>query len=285
MALVVLGAVVLYALSKAKSMDSVGSLGSVSAVLDYGRMLTALTSTARFLFGGAWRRRAGQITRAEWAETIQPDLLAQMREVARQEALSAQVYEAHRERYAADKGLPPDYALASAGGKVLWTRPAQARKLAMYTYGILTALKNRYALPPAPRQPSVMLDPDVSPGMCWAFPANEKAEVVVRVARPVVINAVSVEHTPAMSAYYTNSAPKNLRISYVGNKDKSSDPDAFKHLAQIRFNPDDKHIQTFQLPQSDTVAKAVKFEITDNHGADVTCVYRLRVHGTAPQSE
>jgi len=233
-----------------------------------------------FLFGGAWKRRAGVITRSEWEDEIEPTILKEARRIAREEAVSMAAFRAHRERYAGDKGFPPDYALSSAGGKVLWTRPSTYRQYATYSRKLLTSLfvDQASSTPQTPTVASTVISPDVSPGSCWSF-SGQRASIVIRLARPVVPNAVTIEHTPESSAFYTSSAPRSIDIRILPREAKSTNESAYIDAGMVQYDAKGDHAQLFTIRNTNVVAKAVAFDITANHGAEFTCVYRLRVHG------
>lgn len=238
----------------------------------------------RFSFGGAWRRRAGAVTRDEYEEELEPRLLARMKEIAREEARSAATFVSHRERYAADKGLPPDYALSSTGASILWARPTFARQFLRYTLHYARALFSPGSTytPTPPQGPTIALTPDVTPGQCWSFPGSTGA-LSVRLARPVVPTSVTIEHTPHNSAFTTSSAPRRFRVSLVplfATAASVRDGRALVELGQFEFKPQDGHLASFDVV-TDVTARAIVLEILDNHGHSNTCLYRFRVHGNA----
>lgn len=256
---------------------------TVSSVIYYVRRAPGATFgfLRRFLFGGAWRSRMGSISRAEFADDVYPALLAEMRRVAQEEISSESAFSTFRERYSADKGLPADYALASAGALVISADPSPIRQYARFIYAYASALVRPSAFSPAlPRSPDTALHPNVSPGMCWAFPGS-KGSLDVRLARPVAPRAVTVEHTPADSAFGVHSAPARFRIHSVP-LDAPAAAGATEQvlLGEFQFARDGGHIQTFSVPDMGQ-ARAVRIEIVTNHGGAYTCLYRFRVHGEA----
>lgn len=229
-------------------------------------------------FGGAWRQRSRVLTQADWDDKLAPTLLEEVRKIAREESTSIDAFRAHRERYAADKGLPTDYALGSAGGTVLWTEPSTVAQYAQFAKQYLVSLvSSSRAHKPQPAE--TMLRTEVTPGECWWFTGNRGA-VVIRLARPVVPTHVTIEHTPSG----TQSAPKNVRVSVVPRTAKASNTTAWQHVGNVVYEVEREHMQTWKIDAKTVVARAVVFEIMDNHGDNFTCVYRLRVHGEAVPS-
>ncbi len=244
--------------------------------ISLGNVWPKLRSFVEFAFGGAWSRRSRVLTRAEFDDVLAPAILEQARKIAREESTSIDAFRSHRERYAADKGLPPDYALESAGGAVLWTVPSSVSQYAHYAKQYLVSLVSS-SLAHCPQPPSIMLRTDVTPGECWWF-TGERGTVVIRLARPLIPTHITIEHTPSRTSN-TSSAPKNVRISVVPRTAKASNTSAWMHAGDVVYEVEREHLQTWRIDAKAQVTRAVVFDILDNHGANFTCVYRLRVHG------
>lgn len=191
------------------------------------------------------------------------------------------------ETYAADKGAPPDFALASVGGKVLTSSPSAARLyirfLANYMLSLAPTTSVGYS-PSLPNLPAVALNPDVSPGNCWAFP-GDSGSITVRLARPIRADSVTIEHTPRTSVFSVSSAPRDVAVFVQPLAENGSAPAAeFVHVGKFVYDAStgSRHLQAFALDggASDIIARAVRFDILSNHGsATHTCLYRVRVHG------
>lgn len=184
------------------------------------------------------------------------------------------------ERYAADKDLPADFALASAGGSVIATEPSALTLWARFARAYATALvSSRHFTPTKPRSPSVVLSPDVLPGDCWAFDGSQ-GSLTIRLARPVLVSAVTIEHTPRRSVFSVSSALREFRI--VGLPVILDEPEVV--LGEFVFDMTDeatRHMQTFKIQSINTAnaMRGVRVEILSNHGSSYTTVYRIRVHG------
>lgn len=255
-------------------------------------------SVLAYLFRGAWpsaNRGSTAVTRAE-LDAIMPDIVEEARKAAMEEATKmantvggrgsdgsgAKDFVQFVERYAADKGLPADYALHSAGGSIVAASPSLLRMYAKYVREYAESiLSDSVFMPAIPRRPMAVLEANVLPGNCWAF-EGELGSVTIKLARPVVPGMVTVEHTPEFSVFSTLSALRRFRVwgvpvgatrATVGEADMAL-------LGEFVFEMGEgkRHLQSFVVERRGEM-RAVKFEFLSNHGGKYTSVYRLRVHG------
>ncbi|EPQ31801.1 uncharacterized protein PFL1_01133 [Pseudozyma flocculosa PF-1] len=135
------------------------------------------------------------------------------------------------EHYSADRIGLRDYALYSAGGRIVpeWTTETYAYDPSsswgarwMPSFGSRTKgsrpAASSSAKPGAPqrairgRPPLVALHPDTSPGMCWSF-AGPTGSLGVYLSKPTHVTAVSIEHTPrVLSLDEGSSAPREFAV-------------------------------------------------------------------------
>ncbi|KAK2500097.1 hypothetical protein MC885_015198, partial [Smutsia gigantea] len=150
-----------------------------------------------------------------------------------------------------------DYALKSAGASIIEAGTSESyknNKAKLYWHGI--GLFN-YEMPP-----DTILQPDVHPGKCWAFPGGQ-GHVLIKLARKITPNAVTMEH-----------------ISEKGILKQCEGEEMF--LGQFVYNKTGTTVQTFELQHevSETLL-CVKLKVLSNWGhPEYTCLYRFRVHGT-----
>jgi SUN domain-containing protein 1/2 len=105
----------------------------------------------------------------------------------------------------ADKIGKPDYALASAGATIVESRTSP-------TYSKPTGFIYSYFTGNPYNSPSTILDPDLSPGNCWAF-AGSTGYVSIRLVDAVFPTEFSLEHIPASISYNEiSSAPKEFQV-------------------------------------------------------------------------
>ncbi|XP_006929128.2 SUN domain-containing protein 3 isoform X1 [Felis catus] len=166
-----------------------------------------------------------------------------------------------------------DYALKSAGASVIEAGTSESyknNKAKLYWHGIgfLT-----YEMPP-----DVILQPDVHPGKCWAFPGSQ-GHALIQLARKITPIAVTMEHISQKVSPSGNisSAPKEFSVYGI-----------LKHcegeeilLGRFVYNKTGTTIQTFKLQHEvSEPLLCVKLKILSNWGhPKYTCLYRFRVHG------
>lgn len=235
------------------------------------------------------------VTRAQLETEIIPRILSEAKKTASLDAarLTSDLPQAVRqeaarmrdefagfaERYAADKDQPPDFALASAGGKISWTRPSMYRQYAHFAKLYAEAIFGHgRSTPLPPVRPSAILDPNILPGQCWSF-LGDKAEIMIQLSSLVKVTSVTLEHTPRGSVYTVQSAPRFLKV--YGIKMDKEVVDAGEFLFDMK---DEKkgHLQRFLVPGGN-IFRAIRLDILSNHGANYTSVYRFRVHGERVQ--
>lgn len=214
------------------------------------------------------------------------------------------------EVYSADRIARRDYALYSAGARVIPSLTSPTYKLQRPSFFSWT--RSSSGRQDTARPPVVALHHDSTPGMCWAF-KGEDGQLGIGLARKVIISDVTLEHVPAsISLESGTSAPRDvtvwgllerqsdrLRLAAYREKVARSDgsdmdqaspqqaPPSQNHLLLSSFTYDvhsTRAIQTFpvsleakslQIPIS-----VVQVHITSNHGnKDFTCLYRIRMHG------
>ncbi|XP_072454223.1 SUN domain-containing protein 3 isoform X2 [Notamacropus eugenii] len=167
-----------------------------------------------------------------------------------------------------------DYALKSAGASIVEAGTSESYrndKAKLYWHGIGFL---SYEMPP-----DIILQPDVHPGNCWAFPGSE-GHTVIKLARKIIPTAVTMEHiseriSPSGS---TASAPRDFSV--YGLKDDYNGEEIF--LGQFMYNNKKGiTVQTFKLQNEDVGSLSyVKLKILNNWGhSKYTCLYRFRVHG------
>ncbi|KAJ1655609.1 hypothetical protein IWQ61_004669 [Dispira simplex] len=200
----------------------------------------------------------------------------------------------------------PDYALYASGARVIplltsptfepSVDPAQGllRSWGAKLVGVL-GLGTQGINPP-----SVVLDPDITLGSCWPF-QGDHGRLGIRLARPIIPEAFSVEHVSPNVAIDISSAPKTVEVwAVLDHRDWRTDLDTsslplptYLWLASYNYTPSVEHpIQTFpvdvdvrdQLLSQVTQVRAVQFRVLSNHGnSQYTCLYRFRAHALSSE--
>uniref|UniRef100_A0A452RIM1 SUN domain-containing protein 3 n=1 Tax=Ursus americanus TaxID=9643 RepID=A0A452RIM1_URSAM len=171
-----------------------------------------------------------------------------------------------------------DYALKSAGASIIEAGTSESyknNKAKLYWHGIgfLT-----YEMPP-----DIILQPDVHPGKCWAFPGSQ-GHALIKLARKIKPTAITMEHISEKVSPSGNisSAPKEFSV-YVRDNQNPCHP-----LGSLEMNICIRHsfvsFLYFQHDVSESLL-CVKLKILSNWGhLKYTCLYRFRVHGTPGES-
>ncbi|XP_063235250.1 SUN domain-containing protein 1-like isoform X2 [Bacillus rossius redtenbacheri] len=181
--------------------------------------------------------------------------------------------------YDADKTGLADYALESAGGEIV-DSPIAVKRFVLECLAFLglPAHGHEHSACCGPR---CVLQPSVQPGHCWTFEgATDK--VTIRLARKIHVSAVTVEHTPATIAISgdVTCAPKHFVVyaMVLGKSPRLVE----QRLGSYEFKVPGPPLQTFRIQDAPEEATGVvRVSFRSNHGHPrLTCVCRLRVHGT-----
>lgn len=198
----------------------------------------------------------------------------------------------HSQNLAARGLRMPDYALKANGGRI-------AKKL---TSGDRNFLGFRTD------NPDAAIDDDVHAGRCWKFSAFP-SQIGVRLPRMIYPSHVSIDHLPQDVIIDMGQAPRNMTL--WGVVDGKNNTKIFKSLLAANHYPDilarappiakdflwaplvsfayDIHdsdiVQTFHV-SPEYKDNGISFgimalEVLSNWGSDVTCLYRMRIHGGA----
>ncbi|XP_054582541.1 SUN domain-containing protein 3 [Eptesicus fuscus] len=167
-----------------------------------------------------------------------------------------------------------DYALKSAGASIIEAGTSESYKsdkAKLYWHGI--GFLN-YEMPP-----DSILQPDVHPGRCWAFPGSQ-GHALIKLAGKIIPTAVTMEHisekvSPSGSI---SSAPKEFSVHGISEECEGEEIS----LGRFVYNKTGTTVQTFELQHlvSEPLL-CVKLTILSNWGhTKYTCLYRFRVHGS-----
>uniref|UniRef100_A0A667FQP3 Sperm associated antigen 4 n=1 Tax=Lynx canadensis TaxID=61383 RepID=A0A667FQP3_LYNCA len=166
----------------------------------------------------------------------------------------------------------PDYALSSVGASIDLEKTSHDYEDANTAY-----FWNRFSFWNYARPPTVILEPDVFPGNCWAF-EGDQGQVVIRLPGRVQLSDITLQHPPPSVAHTggANSAPRDFAVYGLQVDDETE-----VFLGKFTFDVEKSEIQTFHL-QNDppTAFPKVKIQILSNWGHPrFTCLYRVRAHG------
>uniref|UniRef100_M3Z267 Sperm associated antigen 4 n=1 Tax=Mustela putorius furo TaxID=9669 RepID=M3Z267_MUSPF len=168
----------------------------------------------------------------------------------------------------------PDYALSSVapGASIDLEKTSHDYEDANTAY-----FWNRFSFWNYARPPTVILEPDVFPGNCWAF-EGDQGQVVIRLPGRVQLSDVTLQHPPPSVAHTggANSAPRDFAVYGLQVDDETE-----VFLGKFTFDVEKSEIQTFHLQNDPPAAfPKVKIQILSNWGHPrFTCLYRVRAHG------
>ncbi|XP_036608906.1 SUN domain-containing protein 5 [Trichosurus vulpecula] len=171
----------------------------------------------------------------------------------------------------------PDFALKSVGGTIDFERTS-----ATYSYDKARSYWSWFRLWNYAHPPDVILEPNVTPGNCWAF-SGDRGQVVIRLARRIFLTNITIQHIPKTISLSGNldTAPKDFVVYGINDDSKEE-----TFLGAFLFQPENS-IQMF--PLKNTLTKpfnCVKLKILTNWGnPHFTCLYRVRAHGTVSEPE
>ncbi|XP_016056073.1 PREDICTED: SUN domain-containing protein 5 [Miniopterus natalensis] len=173
----------------------------------------------------------------------------------------------------------PDFALKSIGSSIDFEQTS-----ATYNHDKARSYWNWIRLWNYAQPPDVILEPNMTPGNCWAF-SGDRGQVTIRLAQKVYLSNLTLQHIPKTISLSgsLDTAPKDFVIYGMEGSPKEE-----VFLGAFQFQPENI-IQTFQLQNQQTrTFGAVKVKISSNWGNPrFTCLYRVRVHGsvTPPRQE
>ncbi|CAM9126212.1 unnamed protein product [Chrysoparadoxa australica] len=169
------------------------------------------------------------------------------------------------EVFAADKTGQRDYASRAEGARVVQptspTYTAPGHRLSTDHY-------QKLHLESGVGGPLEAISRDTSLNACWAM-AGDEGELTVKLAAPVTLGAVAIEHISRLVALDATSAPRAFEVWSLGELLLSG-------VYDVLGPP----VQTFTLPQGSEQHEVdtVTFKVLSNHGnPSYTCIYRLRV--------
>jgi len=114
-------------------------------------------------------------------------------------------------------------------------------------------------------------------GHCWPM-EGRNGSIAIKLARPVEIDAISIDHVPQSEALSMSSAPKSFDL-YTYSVDDARTGEVGSHALAGEYFISGSSVQSYTLVQPRR-AEVVRLQINDNHGNDnYTCLYRVRVHG------
>lgn len=162
----------------------------------------------------------------------------------------------------ADRTGLPDYALASAGGRMVAHSPLHHSQAGQ--------LRSRAV---HPRANDLLLTAAIeSPGHCLALD-GAAGWVEVELRTRLQLSAMTLEHVHPALTYDIGTAPAGFALL-------AADEGRNETLAEGAFALTGSPVQTFPALSGGLPVRRVRLVLRGNQGASYTCLYRLRVHGS-----
>jgi SUN domain-containing protein 1/2 len=191
-----------------------------------------------------------------------------------------------------------DFAVYSGGARIVHSKTSPT--VSAKPWGVTTT-------------PEQAISPGLYLGSCWPM-AGSTGQLTIRLARPINVTQVTVEHLSWVAAYNIYSAPKKIEVwgsidnveqlqkaeQYVLSQKFSDSPilgdplvsgiigkkKRFLKLSSFTYHPHpfvSSNIQTYPVSKGlrgrGIQSSEVIFRILSNWGfPDYTCIYRVRVH-------
>ncbi|KAF9411099.1 hypothetical protein BGZ94_001430 [Podila epigama] len=129
-----------------------------------------------------------------------------------EQALISKLIDEALEKYSADVMAKPDYALFSAGGRII-PRLTSANYYHDVKPSLLGRLGLRFLVPlPRREKPAEKaIEPDLHAGECWAMNGQE-GQLAIRLARKIVVTEITIEHADASVVLDMGSAAKEIEV-------------------------------------------------------------------------
>ncbi|KAI8872981.1 hypothetical protein GQ42DRAFT_142736 [Ramicandelaber brevisporus] len=174
-----------------------------------------------------------------------------------------------------------DYALESSGGRIVdkYTSSTYAVPPTPSTWfgSFVNVMTSHFGFPLGTlfgNPPSIVIQPDVAPGLCWPIHGSN-GQVTLKFAQSVVLEAFTVHHaypaniSPESASTVAQSAIKDIEVHGIVDA-----------LEQLKIAPLPKDVaKDHKLPPYFPIA-SLQIRILSNHGNEkYTCMYRFRAHG------
>ncbi|EGF78795.1 hypothetical protein BATDEDRAFT_89980 [Batrachochytrium dendrobatidis JAM81] len=221
------------------------------------------------------------------------------------ESLIHRIVASALEEYRADVLAIPDYALESAGARVVYnltssTFTTHFKPPVLGLFARVMGIRKASG-----RSPSTALTQDISPGNCWAM-SDSSGTLAISLAEPIIPTDMTIEHShiqTSISDRHT-SAPRQIelwavfdavefakldlnnnqvRLQTLGtlsSSNKKTQPAGIL-LGDFEFNPMTAALKTYPLHRILNIkVNMVVVRIKNNWGNPKwTCIYRVRIHG------
>lgn len=196
---------------------------------------------------------------------------------------------------AADSTGAVDYAALYHGASVIRTGPHSTSPSLVESMPVFNRLAAAMGIRFYGYGPEIALMPTYplnSLGQCWSFlkddnSAGKFATLSFRLARPIFVTSVSIEHVPRALNNKANAAIQKFHV--IGFEGPNANEKSW-NLGSFQYSAGEAGIQEFsvitQIDGKDVPAvQSLSLRIDSNWGATYSCLYRVRVHGEEEDGE
>lgn len=131
-----------------------------------------------------------------------------------------------------------------------------------------------------------ILESSVLPGECWPIKGQDGV-AVIELVESILVTRISVEHASKqlLPDNSWTSAPKEFSLTGIPEEDPNGNSHHF--FGRFVYSSTGPEVQTFFVQNlSKNPFRIVEFRVYSNHGhPDITCVYRVRIHGHAVRNK
>ena len=127
--------------------------------------------------------------------------------------------------------------------------------------------------------PEDALSADMTLGSCWPMDQG-KGHLTIKLARPVSITGVAIEHIPRNEALDVRSAPRDFKISALDDPRATSPEGALILAGRYSIDSGSPASQVFNADLPSDLVQFIRVGVTSNHGhPDFACLYRVKIYG------
>ena len=128
-------------------------------------------------------------------------------------------------------------------------------------------------------EPEDALSADMTLGSCWPLDKGT-GHLTIKLAQPVSISSVVIDHIPRNEALDVRSAPKNFRVSALDDPREASSNGGLILEGTYSIDSGSPASQVFTADTPSGLVQYIRLEVLSNHEHPYfTCLYRLRVYG------
>ncbi|EFP93741.2 uncharacterized protein PGTG_19725 [Puccinia graminis f. sp. tritici CRL 75-36-700-3] len=170
-----------------------------------------------------------------------------------------------------------DFASFSAGASIIDTLTSPTwsndREIQPSKFTLFKKSQKVFGSPPL-----TVLVSDLSLGICWPFHGTT-GQIGIRLSRTIWVEGITIGHVPRSLAYDIRTAPKQFELWGLDHGNQEVEGNLLLEGTYSIHGLE--NVQEFLVPKTRLqLHSKVVLKIKSNHGnPDLTCIYRVQVHG------